>query len=195
MSTYTPGQVPFGVADLPGFLNQELANLRLSIESAQQLLALDTLFVEPKRPREGNIVKADGTIWNPNSGAGVYIRLGGAWVKLGGGGGGASTTQTGEHWSGLIMTPIDKTYMLVLKAPHGGTITETTTKSTAGTCTANFSIDTVTITGGANSVSTIEQSVTRTAVFAAGTDIAMVVTANSACTDLAFTLKYTRTLL
>lgn len=38
--------------------------------------------VEPFRPREGQLVFADGTDWNPGGGAGYYERVGGAWNKL-----------------------------------------------------------------------------------------------------------------
>ena len=40
------------------------------------------LTVEPQRPQEGDTVNADGTNWNPGSGAGRYTYVGGAWVKL-----------------------------------------------------------------------------------------------------------------
>lgn len=36
----------------------------------------------PDRPREGMIVFADGTLWNPGAGAGSYEYRGGTWVKL-----------------------------------------------------------------------------------------------------------------
>lgn len=37
---------------------------------------------EPTRPRDGMVVHADGTSWNPGSGAGTYRRQGGVWVKI-----------------------------------------------------------------------------------------------------------------
>lgn len=37
----------------------------------------------PAKPRAGMIVLADGTNWNPGSGAGFYGYYGGSWVKLG----------------------------------------------------------------------------------------------------------------
>ncbi len=54
-------------------------------EQAQQseYLALKTLYSEPKRLLDGMIVKADGTTWNPGSGAGVYVYRGAAWHLLG----------------------------------------------------------------------------------------------------------------
>ena len=55
----------------------------------------------------------------------------------------ASTTQTLEGAGGLIGGTLSNTdYLVFLKMPHGGTITETTTKSTAGTGTATFKINT-----------------------------------------------------
>lgn len=47
-----------------------------------QLLRLQVLSVEPEKPRNGMIVVADGTTWNPGGGAGVYAYISGAWVKL-----------------------------------------------------------------------------------------------------------------
>ena len=43
---------------------------------------LDPLALAPKKPREGMIVIADGTNWNPGSGKGAYEYKSGAWVKL-----------------------------------------------------------------------------------------------------------------
>jgi len=67
-------------------LRQELqtALQTIAAEQAQQseYYALTTLYAAPKRILEGMIVKADGATWNPGSGAGVYARVGGAWVKL-----------------------------------------------------------------------------------------------------------------
>lgn len=37
----------------------------------------------PAKPRTGLTVLADGTNWNPGSGAGVYTYYGAAWHKLG----------------------------------------------------------------------------------------------------------------
>ena len=34
------------------------------------------------KPRDGDIRYADGTNWNPGSGAGIYAYVGGAWTKL-----------------------------------------------------------------------------------------------------------------
>jgi len=41
-----------------------------------------TAFVEPTKKRDGDIVFADGTEWDPGDGQGAYIYYGGAWHKL-----------------------------------------------------------------------------------------------------------------
>jgi hypothetical protein len=46
-------------------------------------LPLKVLAVEPAKPRDGWIVCANGSDWNPGSGAGFYGRSAGAWVFLG----------------------------------------------------------------------------------------------------------------
>lgn len=114
----------------------------------------------------------------------------------GGGGGGASTTQTGEAFGGFIASPSDKDYRIGLKMPHGGTITETTTRSVSGTCTATFKINSTALGGTANSVSTSEQSQSHASnnVFSAGDDIVLTISSNSSCSDMSFMIKYTRTL-
>lgn len=97
-----------------------------------------------------------------------------------------------DYISGIIAEPSDKTYLLSVNIPVGGTITETTTKSASGTCTANFKIDTTALGGTANSVSSTEdvQSHASANVFSAGDDINLTVSGNSSTADLSFTIKY-----
>ena len=45
-------------------------------------LRLEITYVEPDKPRDGDVRYADGTEWNPGSGVGVYIYISTAWVKL-----------------------------------------------------------------------------------------------------------------
>jgi hypothetical protein len=40
------------------------------------------LNAEPARIEDGDVANADGTNWNPGSGAGLYERRGAAWHKL-----------------------------------------------------------------------------------------------------------------
>ena len=109
---------------------------------------------------------------------------------------GASTTQTGEMMCGFIASPSDKDYRIVVKAAHGGTITETTTRSASGSCTATFKVNTTALGGTANSVSSSEQSQSHASsnTFSADDDIVITISSNSSCADMSFTIKYTRTL-
>lgn len=52
------------------------------ILAEQSELELRPIYAEPVSPREGMIVYADGTEWNPGSGKGVYVYTGAAWSKL-----------------------------------------------------------------------------------------------------------------
>lgn len=109
----------------------------------------------------------------------------------------AATTQTLEGAGGLIGGALaNGDYMVFLKMPHGGTITETTTRCTSGTATATFKINTTPLGGTANAVSTSEQSQAQASsnVFAAGDDIVITISSNSSCTNMSFMIKYTRTL-
>lgn len=52
------------------------------IEIAFSRLGPPVLTEEPRQPREGMIVIADGTQWNPGAGAGYYGYRDGAWRPL-----------------------------------------------------------------------------------------------------------------
>lgn len=81
MARYIPSNVPLD--DLAGFLRSELDRISQAIGTADDMLNLDTLYAQPNKFREGAICKADGTVWNPGSGAGVYCFYDGIWNKLG----------------------------------------------------------------------------------------------------------------
>lgn len=70
------------VEELTRNVNAELQRLAYELQQQTPYLFLQTLYAAPDRPREGMLVKADGTTWNPGSGAGVYAYVSGAWVKL-----------------------------------------------------------------------------------------------------------------
>ena len=76
---YFPGQ-PTG--DLSTYLENELRKIAEEMGSAQPSFRLATSYAAPKKFGEGTIVLADGTSWNPGSGAGFYGYRGGAWRKL-----------------------------------------------------------------------------------------------------------------
>lgn len=108
----------------------------------------------------------------------------------------AATTQADEMMAGFIGTVADKDYRIVVKAAHGGTITETTTRSESGTATFTFKINTTALGGTANSVSSSEQSQSHASsnAFSAGDDIVITASSNSSCLGASFSIKYTRTL-
>lgn len=72
------------------YFDNELRQLSTSLSEPTEVLSLQTLYAPPLRPREGDIVKADGVTWDPaasetnpkNKGAGFYGYRAGAWVKL-----------------------------------------------------------------------------------------------------------------
>ena len=77
---YRPGALP---PDAPEWLKDELRSIAEAIGNRTPFLWLDTIHAQPKKLAEGLIVKADGTNWNPGSGAGVYCYRGGSWRFLG----------------------------------------------------------------------------------------------------------------
>lgn len=79
---YAPGVAPSESDQLRRFIEDELRK----IAAAFALLAaghIDKTNAAPTKPREGDIRLADGTQWNPGSGAGVYAYYGAAWHFLG----------------------------------------------------------------------------------------------------------------
>lgn len=83
MARYTPGNIPTDSAEIVDFLRLELAKIAQAMDTADQFLALETLYAAPKKYRGGTLVKADGTNWNPGSGQGIYCFYGAAWHFLG----------------------------------------------------------------------------------------------------------------
>lgn len=68
--------------DLYDYIEQELQSISRELLGSSEL-ELRTTAKEPVRPREGMIVQADGTDWDPGEGAGTYKYENGAWVKFG----------------------------------------------------------------------------------------------------------------
>lgn len=83
MARYTPGNVPTDTASLAQFLRYEFAKIAQAMDTADERITLETLYAAPKKFGEGTTVKADGTSWDPGSGAGTYQYRGGAWRFLG----------------------------------------------------------------------------------------------------------------
>ncbi len=67
--------------ELARWVENEFRRLTFTLTETGDI-RFQVLNVAPTRPREGMVVWADGTNWNPGSGAGPYARIAGAWVKL-----------------------------------------------------------------------------------------------------------------
>ena len=108
----------------------------------------------------------------------------------------ATTVQADCGFSFGIPTVADQDYIIILKAPHGGTLTDLACKSASGTCTATWKIDGTNVTTGVNSVTSSESNVTPSAanVFTAGQTISITVSSNSSCLGAQFSATYSRTL-
>ena len=63
-------------------LRQEFATIAREQAQPSDYMALNTLYAAPKRIFDGMVILADGVSFDPGSGAGVYARVAGAWVKL-----------------------------------------------------------------------------------------------------------------
>ena len=80
---YSPSLLTAGdLETLKMQLRQEFATIAREQAQPSDYMALNTLYAAPKRIFDGMVVLADGPTWNPGSGAGVYARVAGAWVKL-----------------------------------------------------------------------------------------------------------------
>lgn len=81
MSTYRPGTL---VNLRPEDIARELDSVGKAFEEPEfSYFILATMNRPPKKVVQGLVVLADGTNWNPGSGAGVYAYYGSAWHKLG----------------------------------------------------------------------------------------------------------------
>lgn len=79
---YRAGNVPDKPENLPAFLLAELQRLQEILSAQQSVMWLRELHVEPKKPRNGMVVYAEGVDWNPGSGRGLYYRKDDAWVFI-----------------------------------------------------------------------------------------------------------------
>ena len=81
-----PGIFPVGGSDdmqaLKRFLREELVSVQTALDHVSNGY-LEVTTVAPSKPRDGMLRRADGTNWNPGSGAGVYCYYASAWHFLG----------------------------------------------------------------------------------------------------------------
>lgn len=82
--TYSAEQLPTDSVDsLAIAVQKELARISAELELGVATRVDRFLAAAPAKLREGMIVGADGTNWNPGSGKGVYVYYTGAWHFLG----------------------------------------------------------------------------------------------------------------
>lgn len=70
-----------GESITPQYLYEELQRIAYGMRQPPGLI-FEVLHAPPDRPVAGMVVCADGTDWNPSTGAGLYLYLGGVWNKL-----------------------------------------------------------------------------------------------------------------
>lgn len=68
------------LSELLQWLRVELDKIQGALPGSIPILPITT--VAPTKPRNGMIVYADGTSWNPGSGVGFYGYQNGSWTKL-----------------------------------------------------------------------------------------------------------------
>lgn len=73
---------------IPGFIpddmtRREFEKIAQALESANERVTLQVLHKAPEKYREGTIICADGTNFDPGAGAGFYGFHSGTWNKLG----------------------------------------------------------------------------------------------------------------
>ena len=80
---YSPREPP-NMEDLDDVITWVTDELRAIAGELRETIELELRLrgAAPTKPREGMIVAADGTNWNPGGGKGIYAYLGTAWVKL-----------------------------------------------------------------------------------------------------------------
>ena len=81
MVSYSPSSPPGDAAELGRYIYDELSRVAAAINQAKDSIGVTN--VAPPKPRAGDIRIADGTNWNPGSGAGLYRHNGTAWVFIG----------------------------------------------------------------------------------------------------------------
>ena len=69
---YTPSILPTDANELSLAVQREFERLAQELRATQPSILLDRLNVAPSKPRNGMVVFADGTNWNPGSGQGFY---------------------------------------------------------------------------------------------------------------------------
>lgn len=80
---YAPGEPPSDPKLMQNYLREEFQKISAAV-TALSLGHVDTTYVAPAKPREGDFRLADGTSWDPLGTGQKFVGYrGGAWVLLG----------------------------------------------------------------------------------------------------------------
>lgn len=78
---YMPGDPPSDPAQLQRYLREEMNKIAATVALLAE--GFDpVIYKAPPKPRKGMRRYADGTSWNPGSGAGLYSFNGTTWVLI-----------------------------------------------------------------------------------------------------------------
>ncbi len=64
------------------YIFEELMRVSATLDDLADGRYVEIRYAAPVKPQEGHLAWADGTNWNPGSGAGMYEYKAGSWVKL-----------------------------------------------------------------------------------------------------------------
>lgn len=82
MTEYAPEAPPITLEpELQEYLQRELSRIGDSVRRTSEVV-LGKQNIAPTKPEDGIIIYADGTNFNPGSGAGIYAYINGVYVKL-----------------------------------------------------------------------------------------------------------------
>jgi len=70
------------LGELRDYVEEEFRSIAQEFGEPRDVAFLKVTFAPPLKPREGMIVYADGTTWNPGAGRGTYEYRSGVWQKL-----------------------------------------------------------------------------------------------------------------
>lgn len=140
-TTWQPSLVPDAAGKLRDWLERELRAIKEAWEAEKPSERLQIRHAEPQRLREGMLVYADGSDWDPGSGEGVYrYSTGGTWEFLGLAAGdyltpgGANDIGTATGVSLDVTGNVSSSGGLIgYTAGAGGAVTQATSKATGVT--------------------------------------------------------------
>ncbi len=84
METFLPQAPPEDLDEVTGeYLKRIFRDIAQNLETIADGRIIEKRHVAPPKPRDGMILYADGTDFDPGDGEGLYARVNGGWVALG----------------------------------------------------------------------------------------------------------------